>query len=80
MITGTLTVRENILFSAALRLSCSHEQRQEIVDSVIEELGLTSVANEKVYSYIIKIFLIFTYVAVSFIVGWRAVHVCEGYF
>jgi len=49
VITGTLTVRENILFSAALRMSCSHEQRQEIVDSVIDELGLTSVANEKVY-------------------------------
>jgi len=49
VITGTLTVRENILFSAALRLSCSHEQRQEIVDNVIDELGLKSVANEKVY-------------------------------
>ena len=48
MITGTLTVRENILFSAALRLSCSQEQREKMVDNVIDELELTNVANENV--------------------------------
>ncbi|XP_065906211.1 broad substrate specificity ATP-binding cassette transporter ABCG2-like isoform X1 [Dysidea avara] len=48
VITGTLTVRENILFSAALRLSCSQEQREKMVDNVIDELELTNVANENV--------------------------------
>jgi len=49
VVTDTLTVKENIMFSAALRLSCSQEQRQKIVDNVIDELELTAVANEKVY-------------------------------
>ena len=49
MITGTLTVKENIMFSAALRLSCSQEQRQKIVDNVVDELELTTVADKKVY-------------------------------
>ena len=49
MITGTLTVKENIMFSAALRLSCSQKQRQKIVDNVVDELELTTVADKKVY-------------------------------
>lgn len=50
MVMGTLTVRENLSFSAALRLpSCfSFKQRKEKVDSVIEELGLTDCQNTKV--------------------------------
>ncbi|GAA57598.1 ATP-binding cassette sub-family G member 2, partial [Clonorchis sinensis] len=43
----TLTVRENIAFSAALRLprKLTSEERRAKVDEVIEELGLTSVAD-----------------------------------
>ena len=48
---GTLTVRENFHFSAALRLP-SHmtfKQRRERVERIIDELGLTKCANTKVY-------------------------------
>ena len=47
---GTLTVRENIAFSAALRLSArySGKERKQKVDHVIKELGLTNVADNKV--------------------------------
>ena len=47
---GTLTVRENLHFSAALRLP-SHttcKQRKERVEKVIDELGLTKCADTKV--------------------------------
>ena len=47
---GTLTVRENLQFSAALRLP-SHttlKQRRERVEKVIKELGLQSCAETKV--------------------------------
>ena len=47
---GTLTVRENLQFSAALRLP-SHttlKQRRERVEKVIKELGLQSCAGTKV--------------------------------
>ena len=49
---GTLTVRENLHFSAALRLP-SHmtfKQRKERVESIIDELGLTKCANTKVHT------------------------------
>ena len=44
---GTLTVRENLTFSAALRLPRSYTwaERKEKVDTVINELGLRKVAN-----------------------------------
>jgi len=47
---GTLSVKENLAFSAALRLpmSLSKQQRAEKVESVINELGLSHVANTKV--------------------------------
>ena len=47
---GTLTVRENLTFSAALRLPSylSFKQQKEKVDSVIEELGLTDCQHTKV--------------------------------
>jgi len=50
---GTLSVRENLAFSAALRLpmSVSRQQRAEKVKSVINELGLSHVANTKVRMY-----------------------------
>ncbi len=48
--TGSLTVKENFMFSAALRLpsSTSWAQRKERVATVIQELGLEKCANTKV--------------------------------
>ena len=47
---GTLSVRENLQFSAALRLpmSMSKRQRAEKVENVINELGLSHVASTRV--------------------------------
>ena len=47
---GTLTVRENLNFSAALRLpsSMSYGERKQRVEKVILELGLTACADTKV--------------------------------
>lgn len=47
---GTLSVRENLHFSAALRLpsSTTRQQRRERVEKVITELGLQHCANTKV--------------------------------
>ena len=50
VVTGTLTVKENLQFSACLRLP-SHmtkSQRKERVEKVIAELGLQNCANTKV--------------------------------
>ena len=50
VVMGTLTVRENIAFSAALRLPSIYTRRDrgQKVDQVIKELGLTHVADSKV--------------------------------
>ena len=50
MLMGTLTVRENLQFSAALRLpkTYTHKDKQLVVEEVIRELGLTQCANTKV--------------------------------
>ena len=47
---GTLTVRENLAFSAALRLqgNFSHSERAERVEDVITELGLSDCGNTRV--------------------------------
>ena len=47
---GTLTVRENLTFSAALRLPASYnwEERKEKVEDVIKELRLEKVADSRV--------------------------------
>lgn len=48
---GTLTVRENLLFSGNLRLSrqqYSTADKKEKVDGIIRELGLEDCANTKV--------------------------------
>lgn len=47
---GTLTVRENLRFSAALRLptSISQKEKEEKVKQLIKELGLTKVADSRV--------------------------------
>ncbi|XP_015266319.1 PREDICTED: ATP-binding cassette sub-family G member 2-like [Gekko japonicus] len=50
IVMGTLTVRENLEFSAALRLpsSMSSQEKKERVDQIIMELDLTKVADAKV--------------------------------
>ena len=50
VIMGTLSVRENLYFSAALRLpnSMKWSEKRGRVDKVINELGLTSCADTKV--------------------------------
>jgi ABC-type Na+ transport system ATPase subunit NatA len=50
IVMGMLTVRENIEFSAALRLpsSTSAEQRRERVDEIISDLGLSRCASTRV--------------------------------
>ena len=47
---GTLSVTENLMFSAALRLPLSYSwaERREKVKKVIEELGLQKVAKSRV--------------------------------
>lgn len=50
VVMGTLTVRENLQFSAALRLPTtmtSHEKNERI-NKVIQQLGLDKVADSKV--------------------------------
>lgn len=46
-VTGTLSVRENIMFSASLRLpkNTTYEEKSANVDEVIHDLGLTHVAD-----------------------------------
>ena len=50
VLSGTLTVRENLIFSANLRLSkkLSTEEKQRVIDEVIEQLGLEKCADSKV--------------------------------
>ena len=50
VVMGTLSVRENLRFSAALRLpsSVSKQEREQRVEDVITELGLADCANTRV--------------------------------
>ena len=50
IISGNLTVRENLRFSANLRLprNVSSEAKKAIVDEVIDQLGLEKCADSKV--------------------------------
>jgi ATP-binding cassette subfamily G (WHITE) protein 2 len=50
IISGTLTVRENIMFSANIRLpsNVSCDERKQLVEKVIQELGLQSCAGTRV--------------------------------
>lgn len=52
VVMGTMTVRENLQFSAALRLpsSISIKEKEERVTQIINELGLSKVADAKVSS------------------------------
>uniref|UniRef100_A0A1I8G170 Broad substrate specificity ATP-binding cassette transporter ABCG2 n=1 Tax=Macrostomum lignano TaxID=282301 RepID=A0A1I8G170_9PLAT len=56
IVMGTLTVRENLSFSAALRLpgNTSAHVRKEKVDNVIQELGLSKVADSKIGTELIR--------------------------
>lgn len=53
VIMGTLSVKENLYFSAALRLpnSMPWSEKKERVEKVIKQLGLTKCADTKVYVY-----------------------------
>jgi ATP-binding cassette, subfamily G (WHITE), member 2 len=51
VVMGTLTVRENFMFSANLRLSnkeVSHRRKVKKVEETLQELGLTACADTKV--------------------------------
>uniref|UniRef100_A0A4W6CRG6 ATP-binding cassette, sub-family G (WHITE), member 2c n=1 Tax=Lates calcarifer TaxID=8187 RepID=A0A4W6CRG6_LATCA len=51
ILMGTLTVRENLLFSANLRLNPKHHSptdKHSKVDAIIQDLGLTDCANTKI--------------------------------
>ncbi|XP_059504311.1 broad substrate specificity ATP-binding cassette transporter ABCG2 isoform X2 [Stegostoma tigrinum] len=50
VVMGTLTVRENLQFSAALRLSNSirNKEKNDRIDQIIKQLGLIKVADSKV--------------------------------
>lgn len=50
VVMGTLTVRENFMFSANLRLpsNISHSVKKAKVEEVVQELGLSACADSKV--------------------------------
>ncbi|XP_015244997.1 PREDICTED: ATP-binding cassette sub-family G member 2-like [Cyprinodon variegatus] len=51
ILMGTLTVRENLLFSANLRLNRKHyssADKQKLVNSIIQDLGLVDCADTKI--------------------------------
>ncbi|CAB1423261.1 unnamed protein product [Pleuronectes platessa] len=56
VVMGTLTVRENFTFSAALRLpsSISAQDKEQKVNRVIQELGLSRVADSRVGTQLIR--------------------------
>ncbi|XP_076581084.1 broad substrate specificity ATP-binding cassette transporter ABCG2-like [Chaetodon auriga] len=56
VVMGTLTVRENFSFSAALRLptSISQREKEQKVNTLIQELGLGRVADSKVGTQLIR--------------------------
>ncbi|XP_035531430.1 broad substrate specificity ATP-binding cassette transporter ABCG2-like [Morone saxatilis] len=56
VVMGTLTVRENFSFSAALRLptSIAQEEKDQKVNKLIQELGLGRVADSKVGTQLIR--------------------------
>jgi ATP-binding cassette, subfamily G (WHITE), member 2 len=56
IISGTLTVRENLMFSADLRLSSnvSRVERIDRVDKVLDDMGLAECANTRVGNQILR--------------------------
>ncbi|NXU53759.1 ABCG2 protein, partial [Turnix velox] len=62
VVMGTMTVRENLHFSAALRLpsSISVQEKEERVSQIISELGLNKVADAKVLLQIPNFFCLYS--------------------
>ncbi|PAA86540.1 hypothetical protein BOX15_Mlig032983g2, partial [Macrostomum lignano] len=56
IVMGTLTVRENLYFSASVRLpgNWTREERMQKVEAVIAELGLAKVADSKIGTELIR--------------------------
>ncbi|XP_058403456.1 broad substrate specificity ATP-binding cassette transporter ABCG2 isoform X1 [Diceros bicornis minor] len=56
VVMGTLTVRENLQFSAALRLptTMTNHEKNERINKIIQELGLEKVADSKVGTQFIR--------------------------
>ncbi|XP_070587082.1 broad substrate specificity ATP-binding cassette transporter ABCG2-like isoform X1 [Erythrolamprus reginae] len=56
VVMGTLTVRENLQFSAALRLpkTVKTHEKEERINQILKELGLTEVADSKVGTQFIR--------------------------
>ncbi|XP_067858772.1 broad substrate specificity ATP-binding cassette transporter ABCG2-like [Heptranchias perlo] len=56
IIMGSLTVRENLLFSAALRLpgSIRFKEKEDRVDQIISQLGLNKVSDSKIGTELIR--------------------------
>lgn len=54
LLTGTLTVRETLLFTARLRLELSSNEREELVDSLMDEMGLLQARDTPVGTLFIK--------------------------
>ncbi|KAL7982106.1 hypothetical protein Chor_001163 [Crotalus horridus] len=56
VVMGTLTVRENFQFSAALRLpkTVKAHEKEERINQILKELGLTKVADSKVGTQFIR--------------------------
>ncbi|KAM7155342.1 broad substrate specificity ATP-binding cassette transporter ABCG2 isoform 2-T2 [Molossus nigricans] len=56
VVMGTLTVRENLQFSAALRLpsTMTNHEKNERINTIIQELGLAKVADSKVGTQFIR--------------------------
>jgi len=54
---GTLTVRENLQFSASLRLpgKLSKRERKERVEAALSDLGLYHVAESKVCTHLLRL-------------------------
>jgi len=54
---GTLTVRENLQFSASLRLpgKLSKRERKERVEATLSDLGLYHVAESKVCTHLLRL-------------------------
>ncbi|XP_018102076.1 ATP binding cassette subfamily G member 2 (Junior blood group) L homeolog isoform X1 [Xenopus laevis] len=56
VVMGTLSIRENLQFSAALRLprSVKQKEKDERINQILKELGLTKVADSKVGTQFIR--------------------------
>ena len=83
MVMGTLTVRENLYFSAALRLplSVSWDQKKRCIKRIISELGLEDCADTRVksqHTYILldhslSLLSLSLFYLVCIILGWNRV-------